>query len=254
MRYDIAFLKGDHAGMERLAADGRARSEAEETMSYHEGSVLAYAGRWQQSKGKSRRAVELAQQTAGRERAALYESASALRAALFGNAPEARRSATAALDLSKARDVEYGAAFALALSGDSSRSETLASDLERRFPEDTSVRFDYVPVVRALLALNRGEPATAIDLLEAAVPLELGDPQSSFTGSFGTFYSIYVRGAGGTWPHGKAWKPPSNFKRFSLTLASSSAIPWARWRGSNWAERWLCREMSARQGRLSRTS
>ena len=194
MRYDIAFLKGDHAGMERLAADGRARSGAEETMSYHEGSVLAYAGRWQQSKGKSRRAVELAQQTAGRERAALYESASALRAALFGNAPEARRSATAALDLSKARDVEYGAAFALALSGDSSRSETLASDLERRFPEDTSVRFDYVPVVRALLALNRGEPATAIDLLEAAVPLELGDPQSSFTGSFGTFYSIYVRG------------------------------------------------------------
>ena len=67
----------------------------------------------------SRRAVDLAQQAAQRERAALYEAGAALREAFFGNASEARRSAMAALELSKGRDVEYGAAFALALSGDS---------------------------------------------------------------------------------------------------------------------------------------
>jgi eukaryotic-like serine/threonine-protein kinase len=55
----------------------------------------------------------------------------------------------AALELSKERDVEYGAAFALALSGDSSRSQALANDLERRFGEDTSVRFSYLPALRA---------------------------------------------------------------------------------------------------------
>ena len=52
----------------------------------------------------------------------------------------------AALELSNGRDVEYAAALALALSGSSSRSETLAGDLEKRFREDTFVKFTYVPV------------------------------------------------------------------------------------------------------------
>ena len=100
----------------------------------------------------------------------------------------------AALELSKDREVEYGAAFALALSGDSSRSQTLANDLESRFPEDTSVRFSYLPALRALLALNHGEPAKAIELLQIAVPYELGAPRSSHTWYFGALYPVYVRG------------------------------------------------------------
>ncbi|MEO7650283.1 MAG: hypothetical protein ABIZ80_07425 [Bryobacteraceae bacterium] len=54
--------------------------------------------------------------------------------------------AHAALELSKGRDVEYSAAFAL----------TLAGDLEKRFPENTSVRFSYHPALRGLLALAHG--------------------------------------------------------------------------------------------------
>ena len=142
----------------------------------------------------SRRAADLAQQAAQRERAALYETGAALWEAFFGNASAARQSATAALELSKDRDVEYGAAFALALSGDSSRSQTLANDLERRFPEDTSVRFSYLPALRALLALNHGEPSKAIELLQIAAPYELGAPRSSFHGFFGALYPVYVRG------------------------------------------------------------
>src|SRR5205807_2005360 len=81
----------------------------------------------------------------------------------------------AALELSKARDVEYGVALARAFSGDYSGSQTLVNDLAKRFPEDTSVRFSYLPVLRAVLALNR-EPARAIEMLQAAVPYELGVP------------------------------------------------------------------------------
>ena len=47
---------------------------------------------------------------------------------------------------------EYAAAFAFARAGDSARAETLAGDLERRFPEDTSVRSSYLPTLRALRA------------------------------------------------------------------------------------------------------
>jgi tetratricopeptide (TPR) repeat protein len=194
LRYDIAFLEGDKAGMDREVGLAQAKSGAEDWMSDHEAFVLAYAGHLQEARRMSRRAVDLAQQAAHRERAALFETPQALWEAFFGNAPEARRSAMAALKLSKDREVEYGAAFALALSGDSSRSQTLANDLEMHFAEDTSVRFSYVPALRALLALNHREPSKAIELLQAAVPYELGTPRSSIQGFFGALYPIYVRG------------------------------------------------------------
>ena len=90
--------------------------------------------------------------------------------------------------------MEYGAAFALALSGDSSRAQALANDLERRFPEDTSVWFAYLPELRALLALERGDPSKSIDLLQVAIPYEFGTPRSSIHGFFGALYPMYVRG------------------------------------------------------------
>jgi eukaryotic-like serine/threonine-protein kinase len=90
--------------------------------------------------------------------------------------------------------LEYGAGFALALSGESSVSQTLAKDLEKRFPQDSSVRFTYVPSIRALLALNHHEPLKAIELLKAGVAYDLGTPLSGAPAYFGLFYSVYVRG------------------------------------------------------------
>ena len=100
----------------------------------------------------------------------------------------------AALELSKNREAEYGAAFALALSRDFSQAQSLANDLERRFPEDTSVRFSYLPVLCARLALNHGDASKALELLQIAVPYELGVPRSSVSGEFGALYPVYVRG------------------------------------------------------------
>jgi tetratricopeptide (TPR) repeat protein/predicted Ser/Thr protein kinase len=193
-RYDIAFLKGDRAAMELVAARGQGESKTEAWISDKEALGLAYSGHLQQAGGTLRRAVDLAQQAGQRERAALWETGVAVWDAFFGNGSQSRRNATAALELSKDREVEYGAAFALALAGDFPRSQTLANDLERRFPEDTSVRSSYLPVLRALLALNHGEPAKAIELLQIAVPYELGQPRSSIHGSFGALYPIYLRG------------------------------------------------------------
>jgi eukaryotic-like serine/threonine-protein kinase len=194
LRYDIAFLKGDMAGMQQLAAAGTAKSGAEEWISDHEAFVLAYSGRLQQAEKMLQHAGQLAQQSGHQEEAALFEAAAALREGFFGNSSAARRHATTALKLSSDREVEYGAAFALAVAHDNARSEELANDLEKRFPEDTSVKFSYLPALRALLALNRGETAKAIDLLQVAVPYELGAPHSSMHGFFGALYPVYVRG------------------------------------------------------------
>jgi predicted Zn-dependent protease len=142
----------------------------------------------EEARKMSRRAADLAQQSDQRETAAFYEAEAAMREALFGNAPEARQRALAAVGLSKSRDVEYGVAFALALSGDSSRSQPFMDDLSRRFPEDTISAADYRPTLRALHALNHNEPAKAIEMLQAAIPYELGE------WGLASLYPAYVRG------------------------------------------------------------
>jgi tetratricopeptide (TPR) repeat protein len=190
--YNIAFLKGDEAGMERQVVRGQ--GQAEDLISYSESFVLAYSGHMQQARRMSQRASDLAQQSGGREKSALFQTGAAISEALFGYVPVPRRKALAALELSKDREVEYGAAVALALSGDISRARTLTNDLERRFPEDTSVRFNYTPTLRALLALDRGDSANAIEQLQIAIPYEFGAPRSLVHGNFGALYPIYVRG------------------------------------------------------------
>ena len=193
-RYDIAFLKGDKPGMDREVAQAQGKGGAEVMVSARAAFVLAYSGQLQQARKMSQRALTLAQQTGERGRAALVASGAAMLEALAGNAPAASQGAVAALELSKDRDVEYGAA--LALSADSSRSQALANDLETRFPQDTAVRFGYLPTIRAVLALNRGEPSKALELLKTAAPFELGVPLCSVPPAFfGVLYPAYFRGA-----------------------------------------------------------
>ena len=157
LQHDIAFLKGDQAAMDRAAARARERSGGDTWISNKEAYALAYSGQLQKARVLSQRAVDQAGQEAQPERAGLWHAGAALREAFFGNAPQARKSATAALEQSDNREVEFGAALALAISGDVGHAQALAEDAERRFPEDTVVRFGYLPVLRARIALNRGE-------------------------------------------------------------------------------------------------
>jgi serine/threonine protein kinase/tetratricopeptide (TPR) repeat protein len=199
IRYEIAFLRDDQAGMEREVARVRGKSEAESRITNESAFVLAHSGHLQQARKQSQRAAEQAQLAAQLDRVAEFEVGPALWEAFFGNAPEARQGASAVLKLSKSRDAEYGAAFALALAGDSSTAERVAKDLETRFPEDTAVKYNYLPALRALLALKpsqnqKSDPSKAIELLQIAAPYELGEPPSSLYGMFGALYPIYVRG------------------------------------------------------------
>ncbi|MDR3746909.1 MAG: hypothetical protein P4M04_01930, partial [Acidobacteriota bacterium] len=194
LRYYLAFINGDTAGMDRVAGLARGKPGVEDSMLHAESLVEARSGRLQAAVRMSRRALDMAQQAGQREKAATYQAAEAVWQAFFGDAPAARRSATAALQLSNGRDVEYAAGFALALAGDLPRAQSLADDLERRFPEDTSVQFNYLPALRALFALNHSEPAKAIELLQVAVPYELAVPAVDFNAFFGGLYPVYVRG------------------------------------------------------------
>ena len=193
IRYYIAYLRGDQAGMKREAAQSEANPDVGDWIFHAEACALAYSGHLQEARKKSRQAVDSARQAAHkRERAAMWEAGAAVREAFFGNAREARRYAAAALELSKGRDVEYGAALALALVGDTARSQALAKDLEKA-SEDTYARFNYLPTLRALWAVRRGDSLGAIEVLQITAPYELG-VGSSATGLYGILYPVYVRG------------------------------------------------------------
>jgi len=194
LRYEIAFFKNDLPGMEQAVALSEGKPEAEAMLADHEAFALAYTGRLQQARIKLRRAVDFAREAGHRERAAEWQAGGALWEAFFGNTVAARQGAAGALGLSKGREVEYTAALTLALSGDSSQAQTHLNNLEKRFPEDTCVRYSYLPVLRAQLALNQGEPSKAVEFLEVAVPYELGIPRVHGNLGFGALYPIYLRG------------------------------------------------------------
>jgi eukaryotic-like serine/threonine-protein kinase len=193
-RYDLAFVRGDKAAMDQIVAQAKGKLGAGDWVTAHEALVLAYSGHLQQARTTSRLAADLARKDRGPEAAAMFLAGANLWEAFFGNSAEAKQGARNALKLSKARDVEYGAAVALALAGDSSAAQTLGDDLGKRFPEDSSVRIFYDPAIRAVLALNHGEPSQAIEALQVAAPYDFGVPMSWFNGSFGILYTVYVRG------------------------------------------------------------
>lgn len=194
LRFDLAYMKGDAAGMRREVELAQAHPETQDWILDRQAFAEASEGRLKNAINVSRQAVALALQGGRREQAAVFEARAALWEAFFENSIEAKRTATAALALASNREVNYGAALALALSGDSTQAERLANDLEKSYPEDTSVIFSYLPVIRAVLDVQHREPLKAIDALQASVPYEMGSPRSSQTGFFGSLYPVFFSG------------------------------------------------------------
>jgi eukaryotic-like serine/threonine-protein kinase len=191
--YGLAFLQNDAAGMEQQVAWSAGKPGVEDELLGLEADTAAYSGRLTQAREFSRRAVDSAERAAEKEAAATYSALSGLREALFGNADEARRRATLAMGRSAGRDVQYGSALALAYAGDHGRARTLTDDLGKRFPEDTIVQLNYLPTLRAKLAVSQGNVSEAIENLRAAAPYELGQTTSSTYG-WTALYPVLVRG------------------------------------------------------------
>ena len=192
--YDLAFLTDDHDGMQKAVKAAQGNPDAVDWMADAQAFSFAHAGRLKEARVLSHQATELAQQQGDRERAAQFTIKSALWEAFFGNAREAKQAVASALALANNRELEYGAAVAAGLTGDSKQAQALADHLETEYPEDTSVRFSYLPVVHSIVALNHNDPARAIGALEPAIPYELGAPRCTVVMFFGALYPILFRG------------------------------------------------------------
>ncbi len=190
--YYVDFLQHNAPGMERVAAGLMAKPGYDDQMLDIESDTAAYSGEFAKARELSRRAAVSAQRRDEKEAAAGYEAESAVREATAGNLALAKQQAQAALALANGRDVEAYSAIALALSGDSGQAARLAGDLGSRFPEDTIARFQYLPMIRAAIALRSNDAGKAVEALAAAVPYELGQPTISSWSV--ALYPIYLRG------------------------------------------------------------
>ncbi len=192
VRYVAAFVKGDRAEMARLLAAGQGKPGLEDWLVYNDATVLAFEGRLREARTKAQLAMEMAHQPALKERPASYQAGMAVREAFAGNGDQARQDAAAALAIARSRDVEYCVAWAAALQQDTPQSQAWAKDLEK-LSDDTWVQFIYLPALRALWALNRGDASQALRELQKSVPYEgsvAGNPQAYC----GTFSPWYARG------------------------------------------------------------
>jgi tetratricopeptide (TPR) repeat protein len=185
--YGIDFLQHDAAGMEREAAGLMGKPGYEETILYLESDTAAYGGQFAKARELTRRASDSAQRADEKEYAASFEADAAVREALVGNMSQTKQQAQAALALSTSKYVEAGSAIALGLAGDAPQATRLAADLAKRFPEDTIVQFEYLPMIHAAAALQSGSANKALEALVPAAPYELGS-----TGF--NLYPVYLRG------------------------------------------------------------
>jgi tetratricopeptide (TPR) repeat protein/predicted Ser/Thr protein kinase len=191
--YGVAFLRGDATEMQRQADWGTGKPGVDDILLSSQSDTEAFPGHLRKARDFSRRAVESARHADEKETAAEWQMNAALREAEFGNATESRNQATSALTLASTRDVQILAALALARSGDTSRAQKMADELEKQNPLNTVIIGYWLPTIRAAIEINRNNPAKAVEHLQPAITYELGDPMPQ--PEFGGFlYPAYVRG------------------------------------------------------------
>ena len=186
-KYDLAFIKGDEAGMQQ-ALDMQKGKALEPIMLAIKGQGEYFHGKAQSARQTFGQSVSVAQRLGWKEFAAETLIWQAQLEAETGNPAGAQRAVTEALSSSHDRDTRSAAATLLARTGDANGSEKLALDLAKEFPNDTLLNSVWIPIVRASNVLRR-DPPKAISLLEAARSYELGAvPQGC------DYWPNYVRG------------------------------------------------------------
>jgi eukaryotic-like serine/threonine-protein kinase len=191
--YALAFLGVDSASMTEQQQWLAGNPEFENVGLALASDTAAYAGHLGKAGELTKRAVDSAIRADNKESGAIWQAIAAQREAAYGKPKESRQAAAEALKLGPtSQGMETEAALAFAMAGDTARAESLAQDLEKRFPLDTQMQALWLPAIQAQLALDRENPAVALNALQAASSIELG--QIQFVANMSCLYHVYVRG------------------------------------------------------------
>jgi len=223
--YAVAFLRSDSQAMAEqqqwftgTPAENFGLSLASDTE--------AFAGHLMKAREVTKQSVDSAIRVDSKESGGIWLENAALREDAYGNTTSAKQQAAEGLKLypaSQAVQAEAGLAFAMA--GDAARAESLAQDLNKRFPLDTQMQSLWLPAIKAQLALNRKNPSDAIRDLQPALSVEFGTIR--FVNNVSCLYPTYIRGQAYL-AAGQGSAAAAEFQK----ILDHSGIVWNCWTGA----------------------
>jgi serine/threonine protein kinase/tetratricopeptide (TPR) repeat protein len=223
--YALAFFRGDSSAM----ADQQQwfAGKPEENIGVSLASdTAAYAGHLGKARELTKRSVDSAIRADSKETGAIWLENLALREAAFGNITDSSKAAADGLKLvPTSQGVQVEAALAFAMVGDAVHAESLAQDLNKRFPLNTQIQSLWQPAIRAQLTLNTKNPALALTTLQAASTIELGG--IVFVSNLSCLYPTYIRGEAYL-AAGQGKEAASEFQK----ILDHSGIVWNCWTGA----------------------
>jgi tetratricopeptide (TPR) repeat protein len=151
-----------------------------------EARASAFAGRVAAAHELFQRGVQMAVRDRFQELGAQWTVEDAETHAIAGQCGEAQREIPVALGMSRDNFTLERASRTLALCGRADESQRLAAELATRFATASLTQRIQRPVTAAALALQRGQPTRAVDLLERVAPYDHA-PASEF-------WPTYLRG------------------------------------------------------------
>jgi len=169
--FRVAFVQGDEAGMKR-EVDWALQGGAERIALDWQGAAAAFHGQHSRSQQFTERIAQsvAGAKTAGEAAGMIAEAA--VRASALGRCDDAKGNARRALSLERDPLSLTHSALALAWCGQSRESTALVDELIRQYPLSTMVNKIWVPVIRAAIALQRGEAQRVDDALRSVIPYE----------------------------------------------------------------------------------
>ena len=224
--YALAFVRGDSSSMAEQQQWFAGKPEENFGLSLAS-DTEAYVGHLGRARELTQRSLESAIRADSKETGAIWQEIAAQREAAFGNAAEGRQQAAEGLKLyPTSQGVEDEAALALAMAGDTARAESLAQDLNKRYPLDTQMQSLWLPAIQAQLTLSQKNLAAAINDLQAALPpIEYG--QIFFVANLFCLYPTYIRGEAFL-AAGQGTQAAAEFQK----ILDHSGIVWNCWTGA----------------------
>jgi eukaryotic-like serine/threonine-protein kinase len=184
LSYLLAFVQGDSATMARELEASLGGGET--NAAGWKAQASAFEGRVRQAHDEFARGIEMSRQGNFTEIAAQLTIEDAEVHAIVGQCGDARSEVSAGLLLSRDNRALEDASRALAICGAEREALELSSELAKGFPEAIFTNRLQIPVTAAAVAMQRGDAARAIELLE---PVRRFDRAPS-----GEFWPAYLRG------------------------------------------------------------
>jgi serine/threonine protein kinase/Flp pilus assembly protein TadD len=186
--YHLAFFEGDRTMMQKIFDAARGKPGYEDRLLALQADTEAYYGHVAQARKLQQQAVAAAARDGANDRIAYYNAYAAWRESELGDKRMARQYAAEALSASDGRDIKELVALALANVGDATAAKKLADQLDQEYPQATLIQSYALPTIRALIDMNAGRPAAAIETLKSTLSHELG------YADFSDLEPAYVRG------------------------------------------------------------